>query len=129
MTTDRLIWAVVALTSAVMICITLLAIFRPGDNTGVIAAILGVAGPTISVLIVLLQGQGTQKKVDEVKQEAQVASAVAVAVNQQTERAAQKAEETALKVDEIRETVVNGRQAQMQRRIDELESHLRQQKK
>lgn len=128
MSVDRLIWAVVALTSAVAACITVLTIWRPGDNAAVITAILGVTTPTLSVLVILLQGQKTALKVDEVKQEARIVANVAIA---SVEGAKDSARKATVAVEKVADTVnkiqyiVNGRQDALQQRITELEKQLR----
>lgn len=134
-TVDGLIWGVVAITSLVAACITALTIWRPGDNTAVITSIIGVATPAISVLVLLLQGQKTAKKVDEVKQETRFVADVtaenlegardsARKAKDAHEKTTQTVKEMSLKVDEIK-TIVNGRQDELQRRIADLEEKLR----
>lgn len=121
MNTNWLIWAVVALTGFVAACITALTIWHPADNTAVITAILGAATPTISVLILLLQGSKTAQKVEEVQQEARVNAEVR----------GNTLEEVKNKVDEVKvvaETVhkiVNGQRDELKRRITELEERAR----
>lgn len=132
MNTDRLIWAVVALTSVVAGCITALTIWRPGDNTAVITAILGAATPAISVLILLLQ---VSQKAEEVKKEARFVAAVTAEGLEGARDSARKAkdahEKTAAAVQNVENTVqeikglVNGQKDALLRRIAELEDRLR----
>ena len=136
MTTDKLIWGVVAITCAVGAFITALTIWHPGDNTAVITSILGIATPSLTVLVLLLQGQKTAQKVDEVKQETRFVADVTAENLEGAKDSAQKAkdaqerttktvEKMVDKVDEIK-SLVNGRQDELQRRIMELEERLRQ---
>ena len=128
MTIDRLIWAVVAITCAVIACITALTIWGTGDNTAAITSIIGVATPALSVLILLIQGQKTAVKVEEAKREAsQIARKVEAAQQQTARTVTARVEETSAKVDEIKNLVTNGRQEELQKRISELEERLRRQ--
>lgn len=132
----KLVWGVVAITCVVAACITALSIWHPGDNTAVITSIIGVATPAITVLILLLQGQKTAEKMDEVKQEARFVADVTAENLEGARDSARKAKdaqekttktvnEMSGKMDEIK-NIVNGRQDALQKRIAELEERLRQ---
>lgn len=129
--TDILIFAVVAITSIIVLAITGLQIWHPGDNAGAITAILGIATPAVTVLIVLLQGQRTVAKVNEVAQQAQetaqetrqVARRVEVTRQVTLATVVEAAQKTAAKVEEIHD-MVNGQRDELLHRIAALEHEL-----
>ena len=71
MTANQLIAGVIFLTLGAVFAIVVLTVWHTGDNTGAITAILTIVMPAVSVLILLLQGQRTEQKVKEVKQDTQ----------------------------------------------------------
>ena len=145
MTVNRLIWAVVVLTVAVIACIAGLTVWHPGDSTAAVTAILGVATPAISVLVLLLQGQKVSDKVDDVKREAKhVADVTAENLEgaRDSARKAKDAHEQTAKVVKLVEQKVNtmtnmestineikgmvdGQREHLVRRIADLEERLR----
>lgn len=88
---NTLVWAVVAITAVTAGSIAALVIWHPGDNTAAITAILSVVGPAVGVLVLLLQGQRTAKRVDEAAQKVEEAKVVV--------------DETKVKVDEVKQGV------------------------
>ena len=129
MSTDRLVYAVTVLTVSVVICITALAIFRPGDSTGTITTIVGAVLPVIAVMVGILQNQQTAKEVQqETKQIAvvveQARQQTALKVEEATKRVDTVRETTATKVDEIRD-LVNGRHDTLVRENIELKDKLK----
>lgn len=145
MNVSQLIWAVVGTTCVVVGCITALTVWHPGDNTAVVTAILGVATPSVSVLLLLLQGQRTAQKVEEVKQEARHVANVtaeglesardsarkAKEVHQKTAEVVEKVVEKVEQIKDVAEAVteikslVNGRQDELRRRLESLEERVR----
>lgn len=116
MSTERLIWAVVALTLGVVACITALTIWGTGDIDAAAAKILGVAAPAISVLILILQ---VSRKAEEVKREARFVAEVtaeglegardsarrAKATQEQTTKAVERVMERVNEIKDMADTV------------------------
>lgn len=63
-------WGVILIAVATIISVSLVAIFREGDNTAIITAIIGLAVPTIASVMAYLKTQETHaivnSKLDEV---------------------------------------------------------------
>lgn len=142
---NKLVWAVVTLTAAVSGLIVILSIWGTGEEAKAITAILGVAAPSLSVLILLLQGQKTSDKIEEVKKEARFVAEVtaenldnardsarkAKDAHEKTAKVVESVEEKVAKIDDVANVVqeikgiVNGQREQMEKRIAELEAQLR----
>lgn len=71
-------WGAIIIAVATIISVALVAIFREGDNTAVITAIVGLAVPTIASVMAYLKTQETHavvnSKLDEVIKTAESAA-------------------------------------------------------
>lgn len=71
-------WGVIAIAIATILSVALVAIFREGDNTAVITAIIGLAVPTIASILAYMKTQETHaivnSKLDEVVKTATAAA-------------------------------------------------------